>query len=95
VKGLQKVRQKPSEEVLPPAVLPNWVVLRDTPVEEVIPVLNLQPTIVDADTPLEDIPQAMLTHPNVHVTCVVAEDNRLVGLLGLRALADDIFFYIL
>ena len=95
VKGLKKVRQKPSQEVLPPAVLPNWVVLRDTPVKEVIAVLNLEPIIVDADTPLEDIPHAMLTHPNVHVTCVVAEDNRLVGLLGLRALADDIFFHIL
>jgi CBS domain-containing protein len=37
----------------------------------------------------------MLTHPNVHVACVVAEDGRLVGLLGLRELADDIFFHIM
>ena len=80
---------------MPPAVLPNWVALRNTPVEEVVAVLNLEPTIVKADTPLEDIAQKMLTHPNVHVICVVAEDDRLVGLLGLRALADDIFFHIL
>lgn len=95
VKGLKKVMQKPSQEVLPPAVLPNWVVLRNTPVEEVVAILNLEATIIRADTPLEDIPQKMLIHPNVHVTCVVAEDDRLVGLLGLRALADDIFFHIL
>ncbi len=95
VKGLKKVMQKPSQEVLPPAVLPNWVVLRNTPVEEVVAILNLEATIIRADTPLEDIPQKMLIHPNVHVICVVAEDDRLVGLLGLRALADDIFFHIL
>jgi CBS domain-containing protein len=95
VKGLKKVESIQSQEALPPAVLPNWIVLRDTPVEEVIAVLNLEPTIVNADTPLEDIAPKMLNHPNVHVTCVVAEDDRLVGLLGLRALADDIFFHIL
>jgi CBS domain-containing protein len=95
VKGLKKVMQKPPQEVLPPAVLPNWVVLRNTPVEEVVAILNLEPTIVNTDTPLKEIPQKMLIHPDVHVTCVVAEDNRLVGLLGLRALADDIFFHIL
>ena len=95
VKGLKKVMQKPSQEVLPPAVLPNWVVLRNTPVEEVVAILNMEPTCIRADTPLEDIPQKMLIHPNVHVTCVMAEDDRLVGLLGLRALADDIFFHIL
>jgi len=95
VKGLKKVMQQPSQDVLPPAVMPNWVVLRDTPIEEVVAVLNLEPTIVNEDTPLKEIPQKMLIHPDVHVTCVVAEDNRLVGLLGLRALADDLFFHII
>ena len=37
----------------------------------------------------------MLAHPNVHVACVVAEDGRLIGLLGLRRLADDLFFHIM
>ena len=95
VKGLHKMMPKLTEQALPPAVWPNCGILRNTPVEEVIAVLNLEPTIVNADTPLEEIAQKMLTHPNVHVTCVVAEDDRLVGLLGLRALADDIFFHIL
>ena len=95
VKGLKKVMQKSPQEVLPPAVLPNWVILRDTPVEEAVAVLNLQPTIVSLDIPLDEIAQAMLTHPKVHVACVVADDGRLVGLIHLRALADDIFFHIL
>ncbi len=95
VKGLKKVMQKPPQVVLPPAVLPNFGFLRNTPVEEVVAVLNLQPTIVSLDTPLDEIAQAMLTHPRVHVACVVADDDRLVGLIHLRALADDIFFHIL
>jgi CBS domain-containing protein len=95
VRGLKKVIKKPAQKELPLAVLPNWVALRNTPVEEIVAILNLEPTIVKAETPLADIAQKMLTHPNVHVACIVAEDGRLVGLLGLRALADDIYFHIL
>lgn len=95
VKGLHKVMPKPVQDVLPPAVSPNWVVLRDKPVEEAVSILDLQPTIVSPETPLDETARIMLTHPNVHVACVVAEDGRLVGLLGLRALADDIFFRIM
>lgn len=95
VRGLQKVRPKPLEDELPPAVLPNWIILRDTPVEDVVDILDLEPTVVSPDTPLNEAAQAMLMHPNVHVVCVVAGDGRLVGLLGLRALADDIFFHII
>ena len=95
VKGLHKVKPKPVQETLPPAVNPNWVNLRDKPVEEAVAILNLEPTIVSPDTPLDDIAQIMLTHPSVHVLCVVADDGRLVGLLGLRTLADDIFFHIM
>lgn len=94
-KGLRKVEQKPLQQELPPAVRPDWLVLRDTPVEEAAVILDLEPTVVSPDTPLDEVADAMLTHPNVHVACVVAEDGRLVGLLGLRALADDIFFHIM
>ncbi len=37
----------------------------------------------------------MLAHPRVHVACVVAEDGRLVGLIYLKTLADDLFFHIM
>lgn len=95
VKGLHKVMPKPVQEPLPPAVFPNWVNLRDKPVEQAAAILNLEPTIVRPDTPLAETARIMLTHPSVHVLCVVAEDGRLVGLLGLRTLADDIFFHIM
>jgi CBS domain-containing protein len=69
--------------------------LRDKPVEEAGSILNLEPTIVRPETPLNETARLMLTHPRVHVVCVVADDGRLVGLLGLRALADNIFFHIM
>lgn len=95
-RGLHKTQPKsPPEAVLPPAMRPDWVVLRDTPVEEVAAILNLEPNIVTADTPLNEVARAMLTHPNVHVACVVAEDGRLVGLLDLSHLAEDLFLHIM
>jgi CBS domain-containing protein len=94
-KGLRKVQQKPLQEELPPAVRPDWIILRDTLVEEAAVILDLKPTVISPDTPLDEVADAMLTHPNVHVACVVAEDGRLVGLVGLHALADDIFFHIM
>ncbi|MBC7223504.1 MAG: CBS domain-containing protein [Anaerolineae bacterium] len=78
-----------------PTVRPDWVVHRDAPVEEVAAVLSLEPTVVRADTPLDQVALAMLEHPNVHVACVVAQDSRLVGLLRLQDLADDLFFHIM
>lgn len=95
VRGLHKIQPKQPLEALPPAVRPDWLVRRDTPVEVVVDILDLEPTIVRPDTPLDEVAQAMLAHPNVHVACVVAEDDRLVGLLSLRNLTDDLFFHIL
>ena len=37
----------------------------------------------------------MLAHPKVQVVCVVNEEGRLIGLLDIRDLADDLFFHIL
>lgn len=83
------------EEVPPPALQPEWRVQRDTPVEEVDAILKLKPIVVQAETPLDQVALAMLKSPNVHVACVVDEAGRLVGLLRLRALADDLFFHIM
>ena len=95
VRGLHKVQPRPRREKLPPAVRPDWVVQRDTPVEVVVETLNLEPTIVHLDTPLDEVAQAMFAHPRVHVVCVVNDDGRLVGVLDLRTLADDLFFHIM
>lgn len=95
-RGLRKAAPPEEASVPPePAVRPDWVVHRDDPVEEAATVLSLEPTVVRADTPLDQVALAMLEHPNVHVACVVAEDGRLVGLLRLQDLADDLFFHIL
>ena len=95
VRGLHKVQPRPRRERLPPALRPNWVVHRDTPVEVVDATLNLQPTIVHSDTPLDEVARAMLAHPRVHVVCVVNDEEQLVGVLDLAALADDLFFHIM
>lgn len=94
LRGIYGVKSDQVQEELPPAVRPSWMVQRDTPVKEIVEILDLEPTIVHPDTPLDEVAQAMLSQYNVHVACVVAEDGRLVGLVGLRRLADDLFFHI-
>ena len=95
VRGLHKVQPKPPQEASPRAVRPEWMVRRDTPVEVVAETLNLQPTIVSPDTPLNEVAQAMLTHPRVHLICVVNDQQRLVGVVDLHTLADHLFFHIM
>jgi CBS domain-containing protein len=94
-KGLYKAEPKPPLEQSPPAMLPNWMTLRDTPIEQADDIMRLEPTIVDTKASLHEVAQEMLTHPSVHVACVVAEDGKLAGLISLRMLADDLFFHIL
>ena len=94
-KGFYKSKPKPPQELSPPALRPEWMVLRDTPIEKVEAIMGLEPTIVGPEASLNEVAQAMLTHPRVHVASVVAEDGRLVGLLSLKTLADDLFFHIL
>jgi CBS domain-containing protein len=95
IKGLHKAQPTSSQEMLPRAVRPRWMVQRDTSVKDVEAILNLEPTLVHPDTSLDEVALAMLARPNAHVACVVARDGRLVGLLGLRQLADDLFFHIM
>lgn len=94
-KGLFKAVPQPAKEVPPPALRNGWDQLRDTPISAVDALMKFEPTIVPAETPLDGVARAMLAHPNVHVVSVVAEDGRLLGLLELNALADDLFFHIL
>jgi len=95
VRGLKKTPPRAPQESLPPAVRPDWVVRRDMPVEKATAILNLKPTIISPDVSLDLVAPAMLEHPSVHVVCVVAEDGRLIGLLSLQDLADDLFFHIM
>jgi CBS domain-containing protein len=95
VRGLHKVQPKPHRERLPRALRPEWMVQRDTPVEEAALMLELQPTLVQPETRLDEVARAMLDHPRVHVVCVVNREERLIGVLDLRTLADNFFFRII
>ena len=94
-KGLYKAPPQPPQEISPPALRSDWMVLRDMPIEKVDTIMGLEPTIIGPEASLNDVAQAMLAHPRVHVACVVAEDGRLLGLISLKTLADDLFFHIL
>jgi len=93
--GLYKASPQPPQDVSPPPLRSGWTDLRDTPVKIVDTLMGLEPTIVSAEMPLDDVAQAMLAHPSVHVVSVVAENERLIGLLELSTLADDLFVHIL
>lgn len=93
--GLHKNYPPPPQEVSPPALRSDWAILRDTPIETVDSLMGLEPTIVPGDSPLDDVARAMLKHPQVHVVSVVAEDGRLIGLIELSTLVDELFFDIL
>jgi CBS domain-containing protein len=95
VRGLHKVQPKPREERLPPAVRPEWLIQRDTPVEEVARLLDLDAALVEPDMTLDQVAQSMLDHPRAHVACVVNDEGRLIGVLDLKTLADDLFFHIM
>lgn len=92
--GLKK-RPPEARPLLEPALRPEWAMRRDTPVGEAAAILHLEPTLVPADLPLDQVALAMLKRPHVQVACVVSEDGRLIGVLSLQDLADDLFFHIL
>jgi CBS domain-containing protein len=94
-KGLYKAPPQQPQELSPSALRSNWTTLRDTPIKTVDALMELQPTIVSPEASLDDVARAMLAHPRVHVASVVADDGRLVGLIYLKTLADDLFFHIM
>jgi CBS domain-containing protein len=67
---------------------------RDTTVAEVNEILELEPVIVPADQPLINLAEMMLDCPGVTVACVVNQDQRLIGLLTLDNLADDLLMLV-
>jgi CBS domain-containing protein len=68
---------------------------RNTPISVVNEILDLEPVIVQAQQPLLDLVETMIDSPTINVVCVVNEQQRLVGLLPLQNLADDLFLMIM
>lgn len=93
--GIYKSEPGPAQTVSPPALRPDWNKLRDIPIEHVMDILDLKPIIINRDATLDDVTRAMLRQPQTHVACVIADNDRLVGLISLNVLADDLFFHIL
>jgi CBS domain-containing protein len=85
----------PPQEVSPPALRSDWTDLRDTRIDVVDAKMDFHPTSVPVDASLDEVARAMLARPEVHVVSVIGENERLVGLLELSNLADDLFVHIL
>jgi len=77
--------------VVPRPTAKGDAITRNTRVSEVGKILNLGTIIVRQEQTLIEVAEAMAEHPRSNVACVVNEQQRLVGLIPLRLLADDLF----
>lgn len=71
------------------------LITRNMPVTVANEILKLEPVIVQAEQSLLEVTEAMIANPQVQVACVVNQQQRLIGLLSLQILADDLFRRIL
>jgi CBS domain-containing protein len=65
--------------------------LGEMPVSVLRDIINLAPVVVQIDQPLIEIVEAIIGEPDVDVACVVNEQQRLVGVLPLQNLVDNLF----
>ncbi|OGO39730.1 MAG: hypothetical protein A2Z04_08415 [Chloroflexi bacterium RBG_16_57_9] len=93
--GLKK-RLPPPEEKPAWLSLPETVasITRNTPVTEVEKLSALLPVIVHETDSLRTVAEVALSNPLVRVVCVVDKDERLVGLISLQAVLNDIYLRI-
>ncbi len=91
--GVRKQPPAPPPEQ-PPMLAPTGprTITRRTPISAV---LKLPPVIVHEDDTLEEAARAMIQQPSVHCACVVNDENRLVGVLPLSTIAQDVFLHII
>lgn len=66
----------------------DWSRQRATPVSDIVHLLSIQPTIVRVDTSLFDVVSQLQTNPGMPAACVVNNENRLVGVITHKNLAD-------
>jgi len=92
VRGLQKERPTVPEMAPPHPICPGW---REMRVGEIARAVGLDPVTVPPDAPLDEVARALAAHPGVRVACVVTAEGRLVGLLDIHTIAEDLLFYIL
>lgn len=68
--------------------LRDWSTQKNMAVSEVLPQLTIQPTIVRVDTSLFDVVTQLQVNPGMPAACVVNKEERLVGVIPLKGLAD-------
>ena len=61
-----------------------------TPVSDVEHSLDIEPTVVDVYTPLAEVARRAIANPRTRVLAVVDADQRLVGLLPVLRLVEEI-----
>jgi CBS domain-containing protein len=79
----QDVRDRYGEEAIK-----DWSKQKTMAVSDILPLLTLQPTVVQVDTPLFDVVTRLQSNPGMPAACVVNKENRLVGVIPLKGLAD-------
>ena len=93
--GIQKTPDEKEEVTEPVDIKASWIARRDMPVEEVLGLFDIEPTVIRDNISMDQAACVMMSNPQVHMACVVAEDRRLVGLLDLGAVSDYFFMYIM
>lgn len=86
----------------PPEETPEWLTLpqavaaitRNTPISEVENLSTLRPLIVHDTDSLREVAEVVVSNPLVRVVCVVDADERLIGLIPLQAVVNDIYLHI-
>jgi CBS domain-containing protein len=79
----EDVKERHGEEVIV-----DWSQQRNTPVSEIIHLLEILPTIIRVDTPLLEVVSELQMNPGMPAACVINNEERLVGVITLKALAD-------
>lgn len=68
--------------------LRDWSRQRNMPVSEILPLVDLHPTIVKMNTPILEVMTDLLANPGVPAACVVNNEDRLMGVIPIKSLAD-------
>lgn len=66
----------------------DWSEQRQTPVSQILKHFELLPTIVQVDTPILEVVMHLAANPGMPAACVVNAEERLVGVIPLKGLAD-------
>ena len=66
----------------------DWSKPRLTPVADIIHLLGIQPTTVRVDTSLFEVVNQLQSNPGMPAACVVNKEDRLVGVIPLKNLAE-------